>query len=300
MRGFLAATFCAAIPGLIMVGMACSTGCGGDQGVYALTLGEVAMVTGDFDTAEEALDKLEVTYNLVDGWHDNGPLYEYEPDYDWETARSQFTPVEEFMGGQYVIGAYDVVFISCGMRGAGKFIYNNASERDDALVADDAIVSIVHDYVENGGYIYATDWTYDLIEAAFPDMIEFVGDDLDLDAAQLGEPQTINGRVVDPELQEFLEMDASTNEVAVDFNYDAWAVMESVSSDATVLLEGDFIYKDGADHLEMHDAPLAVVFSVGDKGGKVIFTSFHTEAQFTTDVQRMIDFLVLQFGQAEG
>jgi len=280
--------------------MVSAAGCGGDQGVYALTLGEVAMVTGDFDTAEEALDKLEVTYNLVDGWHDNGPLYEYQPDYDWENVKLTATPVEEFMGGQYVIGAYDVVFLSCGMRGAGKFVYNNASERDDGLVADDAIVTILHDYVDNGGYVYATDWTYDLIEAAFPDMIEFVGDDLDLDAAQLGEPQTINGRVVDDELMEFLEMDSGSNEVAVDFNYDAWAVISSVSSDATVLLEGDFVYKDGADHIELHDAPLAVVFEVGDRGGKVIFTSFHTEAQFTTDVQRMIDFLVLQFGQAEG
>ncbi len=286
----------AGVAAAILVASGALGGCTKDQGIYALELGEVAMVTGDFDTTEEVLDKLDVTFTLVDGFI-NGPMYSYEPDYDWTAVDAD--PVEEFLATWTTLGQYDVVFLSCGMRGAGRFVYNDSTERDDQVVLDEDAVANLRKFVETGGYVYATDWTYDLVEAAFPDAIDFLGDDLELDAAQVGEPQEINGRVVDEALAEYLEL-SSGAEVAVDYNYDAWAVIEGVGSGTDVLLEGDFVYKDGADHVGVTDAPISVIFGAGDRGGKVIYTTFHTEAQFTTDVQNTIDYLVLQFGQAEG
>lgn len=275
---------------------ATGTGCT-DTGIYALNLGEVAVVTGDFDTPEGALDALEVPYTLVNGWHADGPRYDVEEDYDWESVTYN---VEVFLQDAFEIGGYDVSFLSCGMRGAGAFVYNNAAERDDHLVDDSDVVTNLREYVDNGGFVYATDWSYDLIEAAFPDAIEFLGEDTTLDAAQVGEPQTINGRVVDSDLRDHLDMTAVANEVEIIFRFDSWSVIESVGPDTEVLVEGDIIYKSGAEHPELTGSPLLVSFEYGNRHGKVIYTPFHTVAQITTDVQDIIDFLVLQLDQAEG
>ncbi len=274
--------------------MAWGVGCT-DTGIYALNLGDVAVVTGDFDTPEGALDALEVPYTLVNGWHADGPRYEVEQDYDWEGITYE---VEVFLQDPFELGGYDVSFLSCGMRGAGGFVYNDASQRDDHLVIDEAVVTNVREYVDNGGFIYATDWSYDLIEAAFPDYIDFLGDDEVLDSAQLGEPQLINGVVVDSGLMEHLGMSSGSNEVEVRFDFDAWSVIEGVGSGASVMVQGDIVYKDGAEQAELSDSPLLVFFDYGR--GKVVYTPFHTQAQYTTDVQDIINYLVLQFHQAEG
>jgi len=274
-----------------------ATGCT-ETSIVALNLGDVAIVTGDFDTPEGALDKMEVGYTLVDGWHENGPRYEgYEPDYAWEEIGF---PVEEFLGDSVGMGEYDLIFLSCGMRGVGAHIYNDATQPDDQLVADPDVVENLRTFVELGGFVYATDWSYDLIEAAFPDAIDFFGEDTALDAAQVGEPQTINGRVLDLDLRDHLDMSADANEVEIVFRFDSWSVIEAVGPDTQVLVEGDIVYKSGAESPELADSPLLVSFEYGNRHGKVIYTPFHTVAQITTDVQDIIDFLVLQLDRAEG
>jgi len=277
--------------------LALAVGCT-DTSIIALNLGDVAIVTGDFDTPEGALDKMEVGYTLVNGWHENGPLYEgYEPDYTWEDVGN---PVEEFLDDSVGMGEYDLIFLSCGMRGVGAHLYNDHSQPDDHLVADPAVAENLRTFVELGGYVYATDWSYDLIEAAFPDAIDFLGEDSELDAAQVGEPQTINGRVLDPDLRDHLEMTADANEVEIVFRFDSWSVIEAVGPDTQVLVEGDIVYQSGAEYPELTSSPLLVSFEYGNRHGKVIYTPFHTVAQITTDVQDIIDFLVLQLDRAEG
>ena len=281
-----------------------------ETSIYALNLGEVAVVTGDFDTPEGALDKMEVGYTLYNGWHENGPLYEgYDPDYDWKSFMVGDNPdftgtedqqVEFLFRNDYVMGEYDLIFLSCGMRGVGETIYNDATLPDDHLVDDATVVANLQNFVDQGGYVYATDWSYDLIEAAFPDAIEFLGEDTAYDAAQHGEPQTLNGHVVDAALQEHLGMDSGSSEVEVIFRFDSFAVMEDVGSGTDVLGEGDIVYQDGADLITLEDSPLLVVFESGNRGGKVIYTPLQTVAQITTDVQDIIDFLVLQLDRAEG
>lgn len=292
----------------LVAAMGIAAGCQ-ETSIYALNLGEVAVVTGDFDTPEGVLDKMEVSYTLFNGWHENGPLYEgYDPDYDWEiyalqesddpyTAEDQ---VEWLLANDYAMGEYDLIFLTCGMRGAGETIYNDATLPDDHLVDDPTVIANLQNFVDQGGYVYATDWSYDLIEAAFPDAIEFLGEDTSYDAAQHGEPQTLNGRVVDAALQEHLGMESGSNEVEVIFRFDSFAVMEDVGSGTDVLVEGDIVYQDGADLVTLEDSPLLVVFESGNRGGKVIYTPLQTVAQITTNVQDIIDFLVLQLDRAEG
>lgn len=295
MRGsFWARTGFGVVVGLALLAQAGCT----DTSIYALNLGEVAVVTGDFDTPEGALDQLEVPYTVVEAFHANGPRYEgYEPDYAWEELD---IPVEAFMADGVGMTEYDLIFLSCGMRGVGDQVYNDATQPDDQLVSDANIVENLVHFVEMGGYVYATDWTYDIIEAAFPDAIDFLGDDETLDAAQLGEPQTINGRVLEDGLQQHLNMTPDSNEVEVVFRFDSWSVIEAVGDGTEVLLEGDILYRDGADHVVLPDSPLLVSFSYGNRDGKVIYTPFHTVSQITTDVQDIINYLVLQLDRTEG
>lgn len=271
-----------------------------DQTIFSLNIGEVAVVPGDFDTPEAVLDKLEVGYTRYDGWHENGPRYDYETDYDWNALYDDpNAEVEDFLADKYAIGAFDVVFLSSGMRGAGELLYNNANEPDDQLVTDPAVIAAIQEFVDLGGHLYVTDWAYDLIEVAFPGAIEFLGDDLNLDDAQQGEPQTVNARVVDQVMLESLEMSAGANEVETVFNFDSWAVVESVGAGTDVLLEADIIYQDGADLIPIAASPVLTVTEVGDRGGKVVYTAFHTEAQITPDVQDIINYLIFGFHKAE-
>ncbi len=285
---------------LAAAGLAALAGGCTDQTIFSLNLGEVAVVPGDFDTPEAVLDKLEVGYTRYDGWHADGPRYDYEADYDWTAlADDPNAEVEDLLTDEYAIGAFDVVFLSSGMRGAGDLLYNNASEPDDQLVTDPAVIAALQEFVDLGGHLYVTDWAYDLIEVAFPDAIDFLGDDLVLDDAQQGEPQTVNARVVDDALLESLGMSSGANEVEAIFNFDSWAVVEAVGEGTQVLVEADVVYQDGAAQVPIAASPVVAEFEVGNKGGKVIYSAFHTEAQITTDVQDIINYLIFGFNKVE-
>ncbi len=275
-------------------GLALAAGACQDTGLTRLDLGEVAVVTGDFDSVELVLTSLEVTYGRVDGYL-SGPSYPLVDEYD----HTILTPeVEDVLADSTTLSEYDVLFLDCGMRGTGEYVYNDASTRDDGLVSDASIIANLRDYVEYGGKLYASDWAYELVERAFPDYIDFLGNDDNIDAAQRGlTARNVQARVVDEDLREALELPEGSDDLNLVFNNSDWAVMED--SSARVLIRGDVAYKDreNGDEVSLPDVPLLVTFDVGDRGGKVVYTSFHNEAQTTDDVQRIIEYLVILFQQ---
>ncbi len=141
-------------------------------------------------------------------------------------------------------------------------------------------------FVDEGGYLYASDWEWVYVEAVWPDAVLFLDED-DWGPEQ-GEEGTYTGEILRQELEDYLG--SST----VDILYDLaiWAVIEDVGSDTEVLIQGDIDYSGGS----MNDSPLMVDFEYGS--GKVGYTTFHNEAQLNDQVRTVLVYFI--FNQPEG
>jgi hypothetical protein len=265
-----------------------AAGCTPENEFFARPFESIAVVSGDFDNMEQSLDRLEVAYQLYEGYI---CCASYDSDIDPSLinlkSETLFTGTTE-TGTE--LGIHDALFVNSGTRGFGRWKYNGIEE-DDSLVSDPAVIANVVDFVGRGRTLVVSDWAYDLVEAGWPDKIDFYGEDLELDAAQAGNPGRITARVTDDSLG--VELDSDT--AGLEFNYTNWAVMESVGEGVTVYLRGDIEYRisetEGYGTLE--DVPLLVGWEVGN--GEVIFSSFHwnsqsagvTDAILTTLVERL-------------
>ncbi len=273
-----------------------TVGCDDDVDLNVLNFGATAIVTGDFDTVEQLIQEVSQTtaiaaeLSIYDGYI-SGPHFEH----DIDVAEVFNGTVEDLLrsdpydGG---LGGFDTIFFSDGMRGVNVREYNGVVA-DDHLVSDNTVVTNVRDQGELGRRLYFSDWTYDLMERAWPDLVDWVGDDTELDDAQRGTAQVVAARVVDAGLAAFMEVPEGS-EIEVEFNYGVWAVAESVSDDVTVLVEADVVVDDpetGA-YVTLPSVPL--VFSAVVGQGVVIFTSYHNEAQISEEAR---DVLRYQLGQ---
>jgi len=281
-----------------------------DTGLRRVSLGNVAVVAGDFDFIEETLDSEGVGYDLFDGYIAQ-PFYDYDPTYTWWNIVNE---VEDLLLNDGAIFHYNTVFLNCGMRGVGDRQYNGVFE-DDQILVDDQAIADIRGFVEGGGSLYVSDWGYDLIERAWPNVIEFFGDDERIDDAQEGLPpdpeiednyapvSARTAHIVDADLLEGLGRSEGDDEIRIVFDVDSWAVMESINNEATsgksrVLVEGDVIVRDPnapTGYVFIERAPLMVMFSIGNRDGKVVFTSFHNNPQVTSDVQAIMRQLIWGF-----
>jgi hypothetical protein len=223
----------------------------------------VAVVTGQYDHIGRLLDDLGVTYDSYSG------------------TREAYL---DLLLDPTALAAYDIVFLNCGI----DF---------DWLGDQDTIADNLRDFVANGGSVYASDWGYGFIEAAWPDAIDEQGDDALWDPATYdgsrltpftGAAGDVSAEVVDATMQAVLGSDHAS----INFDLDGWVVLADIGSGTSVLFQGDV---QTWDLLFTHTSaagvvPLAVSFQ---PGGTVIFTSFHNADLMTTDMEAALDEIIL-------
>ncbi len=260
--------WCALSAWVVVAGTGCI-----DNTISQQPIREIAVVTGDFDHMSEGLDRMLLSYTEYEGFiccasYDDT----VDPEANGLKTEGLFTGSTEGAGRELFI--YDAVFLNSGSRGWGAYEYNGVSE-DNQLLSDPEVLKSIEEFVTQGNTLVLTDWTYDLIEAIWPESLEFYGDDLEVDAAQAGLLGTVSATVTDTVLANSLEQE----NVNVAFNFSNWSVIESVDSDVEVYLRGDIPYRISASEGTgtMKDVPLLVSFEKG--GGQVIFASFHWAAQ---------------------
>lgn len=208
--------------------------------------GDVAVVTGDFDDMAAVLQSVGIdSFTIIDG-RDAAGLVEFL------RSASNLEPFSTvyFAGGHV---EEDVFYDTDGSDTAG-----NVS----------TVRAAVADYVAGGGKVVASDWSYDVVETIWPNKVDFLGDDAVPEAAQLGVPMNVNANNVD----EGLKAAVGAPSMQVDFDLDAWPVVEAVASDVTVLQKGDITWRFGMDTTDESGRPLALTFDDGD--GSVVFTSW--------------------------
>ena len=246
-------------------------GCTPEQEFIEIPIEAIAVTAGDYDRMETLLVRQLVNYQLYEGYIVGAT---YEPDLDPDDI---ILEVEGLLASEDELENYGAVFVNSGTRGLGQFVYNGV-EADDGLVSDSAVVDHVTHFVSGGGVLVVSDWGYDLIEACWPEMITFVGDEAVLDDAQRGARGTVQAMVH----REALVNDLGQNLVSIDYDFSHWATIAAVSDEVEVILSGDVTYR--ADELEgeveLDDVPLLVAFEHGS--GNVYFSTFHWRAQTST------------------
>jgi hypothetical protein len=226
---------------------------------------EVAVVTGDFDDFEAVLTAVGVGgYHAVDG----------------QTG----SELIQFLTARDELALYDAVFFAGGHLEEGIFYSTDGTEQTTV----DGVVLALKAYVEEGGVLVASDWSYDVIEAIWPRRVEWVGDDLVPDAAQIGVPNTISATVLDRDLLEVVGRDR----LNLDFDLDTWPVAESVDEGTTVLLSGTAPWLSGTESGQTDDSPLAITFPVGE--GNVVYTPWRMETNLEGTALDVVQWIVDQ------
>jgi hypothetical protein len=198
-------------------------------------IGKIGVVKGLYDDIGEVLSSLGITYELI-------------------------TDPNATFSDQATLSQYAVIFFECGL--------------NDWFLMEEVNVTNLQDFVVQGGSIYTSDWASCVIDAMYPDKIEFAG--------KSGIEQTITATITNTEIQSLL----GKSTASICFDLGSWEVIDSVATGVTVDLRGTV----QTDYGEKTNIPLMVHFSQGK--GNVVYTSFHNEAQVTEDVEKILNHLV--------
>ncbi len=205
---------------------------------------------------------------------------------------NQWTQIQDSDLANYnFISQFDVIFANCN-----PYAYDHAQAATNSL----------RQFVQNGGSLYASDWAFVYVDAAFPGYIDFPSD------PYIGMAQSVTARITDPGLASYLDPASPPSTVDLNYNLGAWVIIDSVAADTKVhlrgsfdtyslsLLSGDKTRRPGIESPQpsglsaaawMADRPLLVSFRYGN--GQVVYTTFHNEAQQGPVEQKLIRYLIL-------
>ncbi len=176
---------------------------------------------------------------------------------------------------------YDVVFVACSpvpKTWVVRRVCAGMRANTAVFAARPEIVARLNQslrrFVAGGGTLYASDWQFDLLAIAFPEMIDEA-------KVNRGEVQKVAAEVVDPGLRKRLGPT-----IPLRFEKSDWRPAAFTGRDVTTYLQGRYELSSGG----QQTGPLLVSFPVGD--GTVIFTSFHNEAQNNDVEKELLRYLV--------
>jgi len=236
---------------------------------------DVAVIVGDYDDFQLVLGNMGfANYELVDGLNES-ELTTFLLDID---AMLEYDMI--FFNGGHI--EEEVIYEADGEDSPDEGDTASSSVEVDST----QIMENIKTYVSEGGTVYASDWAYDVVEIGWPDAIDFVGEDTDPDAAQLGEYDDLSADVADQTLAEWL--DSQTMEI--EYDLPVWPPIEEVSGYVTTHLTGDVSYREGQDTTELTDVPLLVSFSSGN--GRVVFSTFRVAKNGTSDMMLALQYMM--------
>lgn len=157
-----------------------------------------------------------------------------------------------------VTSQYGVIFINCGP-GTGS-------------LPSDAAVENLRAYVQNGGVLYASDWAGAFVETLYPD---------DIALTQSGEAQDVTATVVEEDVSLFVD---GRSEIEIAYEVSGWVRVTELSDNATVLVNGVINDEENAPE------PLAVLLERGE--GRVVYTTFHNEADVSEDQLAVLRYFI--------
>jgi hypothetical protein len=171
---------------------------------------------------------------------------------------------ESDLANYSTISGFKIIFLNCGC--------------DTSYASDSTVQTNLQNFISGGGSLYASDWAYEYVEDTWSSAIDFPAD------PKIGDSQEITADVVDTALADYL----GSTTVPIIFNLGSWVVMSGAGAGTTIHISGDFTTYDGP----MTGEPILVSFSPATDGGRVVYTSFHYEAQITDESKKVLEYFI--------
>lgn len=227
------------------------------------------------DRVQEVLERLGyVDYTLF-------PTFHLSQDRDDNTP----SWLPEAFGDYASFAEYDILFINCG---AHAWALEGAPPDALALAMEN-----LRRFVAEGGSIYFSDWSYDVLEALYPDAVDWMGDDAVYTDAQAGLRQPFIGNVLDAQMVEVL----GNNRATLRYEQNRIAIPEAlgegtralITADIDVSIDGTPYTQEGVPVLLEHQPTL---LDPQASPGRVIFTTFHNGSSNTSDMDELLRAIV--------
>jgi len=217
---------------------------------------KIAVVGGKYDEIGAVLTTLGFEFDYYDGVD------------QWEGWNFLLDPA--------AMDTYDIIFINCGVHPESDFGAHTAELT--------TIGQNIANYVEAGHYVYASDWAYYFVESAYPNQIDFRGDDMTNVDVLIGAPGVHAVAVTDEELRAYTGLSTAM----INLDLDLWAIAIGVADGVKTYLKGDARLVDSS---VLSNVPFLVDFNAGD--GSVVYTSYHIHSN--QEVDDFFAFLALNF-----
>lgn len=203
------------------------------------------------------LDPGEVEIGVVHGEYDDVGALIHELGFE----TSNYATVASILGDPTALEDTDVLFLNCG---------TDLGVGDGYTQAQGAVL---RSWIEGGGTLYASDWEWQAFALASPGGLSWASN------PESGTPGYVEAQLIDRGLQALMGAETAT----LAFDLGQWA-MPSGPGTAEVLVQGSPPAGGGV-------RPLAAIDRLGE--GRLIFTSFHNEAQATADMQLILYEVIL-------
>jgi len=241
----------------------------------------MAVVTGIYDSIEVVLQNLGFTVRRNYNSASSGPtIVNEDGNIDIINGADSQLWFHSFMTDSLWMDEYDIIFFNCGL---------NDTQIRTSSASLSAMITNLQDYLGKGRSVYASDWASEVIRIAFPNRINFRGNQSTFGAARVG---AANANAVATILDSGLMDTIGMSEISVNFNYNIWSVLESMSSqpsDLHIMVKSNIALEGGG---QLNNSPVVVRFDNGE--GRVVFTSPHHESQLTSDLADLLNYMVFE------
>jgi hypothetical protein len=232
----------------------------------------VLTVYSGHDSVQDVLNRLGYfNFNVVETHHRSSDRDDNTPSWLVE----HFADYEAFSFN-------DILFINCGAH-EWAFESGGVANSGDLSLA----MNNLRRFVEEGGSIYLSDWSYDLLEALYPNAVDWLGDDATHNDAEKGLAQDFLGRVQDA------EMAASLGESEVNLKYELSRIAVPLSlgpGTDPLILANIRVEEESGEAGDYFDVPVLLRYRPTDdeSSGRVIYTTFHNGNDNTEDMDYVL------------
>lgn len=242
----------------------------------------LGVVTGQFDAVQDVLANLGFTVGACLPADMPGCPASLDPTGNVTLIDGSTSAyITQLLEDPTEMGKFDVLFFNCGLADA----YMTSAPPD--------AVQNLQAWVKSGKAIYVSDWAYEILRVAFPGVLNFYGDASVPHAANVGMlNNALSATIVEPILADVV----GTGSISLDYNKGDWVVLQPTQpSTVRVWVKGNPAIDtngDGTADTTLSNAPLLVTTSVGQ--GRIVFTTFHVHQQTSSQMQRILEFIVFE------
>lgn len=269
------------------------------------TLPNIGVVTGYYDNIESVLYDIglfnpvtnEPLFDIIEGNDGVSRLNSISGTHNnhvhANANRTQNNPFLEpnadfhfgdLMNDPSLLNTYDILFLNCGL--------SEVLQEDSSVLAD---------YVNNGGVLYATDWAVAYLDAITNSGTNYL---TPYTPTKSGTSITTVATILEGDLSEWLLLNYNISiddTVEIDDFLPSWQVIATYDNSTTLSwLNGEVSFIDDTQTEVTENKDLAFTFLHGE--GAVFYSSFHTENNEIndfSDVDRIMQFLVFEMSDIE-